>query len=515
MASAARVSVPWRTLSLLVLAELALYLLSSGPLAYGYMSDELYYFDCADRLAWGYVDHPPLSLVLLSGVRAILGDSLLAIHLLPALAACSTVVLVALLARELGGGHIAQSLAGIAALAAPVYLGVAGFYSMNAFEPALWAGAALIVARILNGGDPRLWLALGVVLGVGLLNKISMLWFGLGLTVGLVLTPERRWLATPWPYLAAALSFALFTPHIVWQVQHGLPTLEFMRNATELKMVSKSPLGFAAEQLLMMNPLAVPFWLAGLAYYFASPAGSRQRLLGWIWITVCLLLAASGSARANYLGPAYTVLLPAGGVAFERLARGRGWRWLPATTAALLVAGGVATAPMAIPLLPPARYVAYERALGISPPVDQQGDIGLLPLHFAQRFGWVELMEAVEAAHATLSEQERRGAMVFGSYFGDTGAVNFFGREAGLPPAIGGHNNYWLWGPREFSGDVMIVITDPRHTAQHLELFEHVERVAGVECRYCMPDTSRLSVYVCRGLKRPLPEVWPQLKRYI
>jgi len=512
MTSAAFAPVPWGILSVLVVAELGLYLLSSGPLAYGYMSDELYYFDCADRLAWGYVDHPPFSLVLLRGVRAALGDSLLAIHLLPALAACATLLLVALLARELGGGRVAQGLAGLAALVAPVYLAVAGFYSMNAFEPLLWAGAALILARLVNGGDPRLWLALGLVLGVGLLNKISMLWFGLGLTVGLVLTPERRWFITPWPYLAAALSLLLFAPHVVWQVQHGLPMLEFMRNATELKMVSKSPLDFAAEQLLMMNPLAVPFWLAGLVYYFVSPAGCRHRVLGWIWITVFLLLAASGSARANYLAPAYTVLLPAGGVAFERLARGRRWRWLPATAAVLLAVGGAATAPMAIPLLPPARYVAYERALGISAPVEQQGDIGPLPMHFALRFGWEELMEAVEEAHATLSEEERTGTAVFGSWFGDTGAVNFFGREAGLPPAISGHNNYWLWGPREFSGNVLIVIA--RSDSRLVELFEHVEPVASVGCRYCMPDTSRLSVYVCRGLRQSLPEVWSRLKHY-
>jgi 4-amino-4-deoxy-L-arabinose transferase-like glycosyltransferase len=512
MTSGARAPIPWKILSVLILAELAVYLLSSGPLAYGYMSDELYYFDCADRLAWGYVDHPPLSLVLLHGVRATLGDSLLAIHLLPALAACATVLLVALLARELGGGRTAQGLSGLAALIAPVYLGVAGFYSMNAFEPALWAGAALILARILNGGDPRLWLALGLVLGIGLLNKISMLWFGLGLAVGLVFTLERRWLVTPWPYLAATLCFVLFSPHIVWQLQHGLPTLEFMRNAAEQKMVSKSPLGFAAEQLLMMSPLAVPFWLAGLIYYFTS-AGSRHRLLGWIWISVFVLLAASGSARANYLGPAYTVLLPAGGVVFERLARRRSWRWLPATTASALAVSGVVLAPMAMPLLSPASYVAYERTLGISPPVEQQGDIGLLPLHLAQRFGWADLIEAVQAAHATLSAEERTRAGVFGSSFGDTGAVNFFGRDAGLPPAIGGHNNYWLWGPRGLSGDVMIVIASS--DSQVVEFFESVERVAGVDCRYCMPETRRLSVYVCRGLRRPLAEVWPRLKRYI
>jgi hypothetical protein len=508
----ARAPLPWKILSLFIFAELALYLLSSGPLAYGYMSDEFYYFDCADRLAWGYVDHPPLSLVLLRGVRATLGDSLLAIHLIPALAACATLVLVALLARELGGGRTAQGLSALAALISPVYLGIAGFYSMNAFEPALWAGAALILVRIRNGGDPRLWLALGLVLGMGLLNKISMLWFGLGLAVGLVLTPERRWLATPWPYLTAILCFVLFSPHVVWQLLHGLPTLEFMRNATEQKMVSKSPLGFAAEQLLMMSPLAVPFWLAGLIYYFTS-TGSRYRLLGWIWISAFVLLAAGGSARANYLAPAYTALLPAGGVAFERLARRRSWRWLPATAASALAVSGAALAPMAVPLLSPASYVAYERTLRISPPVEQKGELGPLPLHFALRFGWPELMDAVKAAHATLSPEERTRAGFFGSLFGYTGAVNFFGRDMGLPPAISGHNNYWLWGPRGVSGDVMIVLAPS--DSELGELFERVERVAGIDCRYCMPDMRRLSVYVCRGLRRPIAEIWPRLKHYI
>ena len=122
-------------------------------------------------------------------------------------------------------------------------------------------------------------------------------------------------------------------------------------------------------------------------------------------------------------------------------------------------------------------------------------------------------MDAVQAAHATLSEEERTRAGVFGSSYGDTAAVNFFGRDAGLPPAIGGHNNYWLWGPRGLSGDVMIVIAPS--DSELIELFERVERVAGVDCRYCMPYMRRLSVYVCRGLRLPLAEVWPRLKRYI
>jgi hypothetical protein len=505
--------VPWHFLAALSAARLGLYLLTSGPLAYGYLSDEFYYLDCAQRLAWGYVDHPPLSIVLLRLVHATLGDSLLALRLLPTLAHCAAVVLVALLARELGGGRTAQRLAALAALVSPVYLGVTDFYSMNAFEPALWAAAALILARIANGADPRAWLLLGLVLGLGLLNKISMLWFGVGLAVGLVVTRERRWLATPWPWLAAVLAFALLAPYVLWQLQHGWPLLEFMQNAREQKMVAKSPLAFLTDQLLVMNPVLAPFWAAGLVYYFASQEGRRQQLLGWIWVGAFAVLVASGAVRANYLAPAYTPLLAAGGVVFEQLARRRDWRWLPAAAAGLFLVGAAAIAPMAVSLLPPARFVAYQRAIGIAPPVDQTGDLGPMPLHFALRFGWAELRTGVARAVASLSPEEREHAVVLGSWFGDTGMINLYRARDGLPPAIGGHNNYWLWGPGDATGEVLVAIAESDDELR--EWYADVRQVADVDCSYCLPDVARLRVYVCRQPRRPIADWWPEVKRYI
>ena len=504
--------IAWRPVIAFALLRMALYLLSSGPLAYGYMSDELYYLDCANHLAWGYVDHPPLSIALLALVRSTLGDSLLALRLLPALAGCGTLVLTALLAREIGGGRTAQALAALAALVAPVFLGITGFYSMNAFEPPLWSAAALLLARIINGADARTWLLLGGVLGLGLLDKISTSWFGLGLGVGSILTRERRWLATPWPWAAGAIAAILFSPHVWWQVQHGWPLLEFIHNATTVKMIDKPPLQFLSEQLLVMGPLLAPLWLGGLVFYFATPDGRRFQLLAWIWITILCVLMANGAARSNYLAPAYPPLLAAGSVAFERLARAERWRWLPAAAVVIFFAGGAAMAPMAIPLLPPELYIAYARAVGVSPPVDQIDELGAMPLHYALRFGWSDLLRAVGDAFDTLSPEEREKAVVLGNLFGDTAAINFFGPERGLPRAIGGHNSYWLWGPGDANGDVLLAVA---HTDRRLrEWYESVERVAEVDCDYCMPDMARLAVYVCRRPRRPIAAWWPETKRY-
>lgn len=494
------------------LACLGLHLLSSGPLAYGYMSDEFYYLDCAARLAWGYVDHPPLSIAVLKLVRATLGDSLLAIRVVPALAGALTVVLVGLLTRELGGGRGAQAVAALAAALSPVFLGVMSFYSMNSLEFVFWGLASLLVARLINTGNERLWLWLGVVLGLGLLNKISMAWFGLGLGVGLALTPQRRWLATRWPWLAAAISLTLFAPHIVWQVQHDWPTLEFMRNATRNKMVVKSPLAFVADQVVVMHPLFAPLWIAGLTYYFVARDGRQHQVLAWIWITVCALLILSGAVRANYLGPAYPPLLAAGGVCVERFARTRGRAWFMPAVAGVLAVAGLVVAPVALPLLPPKQYVAYQRVIGLSAPVEENTEFGAMPLHYALRFGWSEILAAVEQAHATLDPQEQSSAVVLGAWFGDTGAVNFFGPRRGLPRAIGGHNNYWLWGPGEAQPEVVLAIAPSGEPLA--EFCGRVERAAEIDCEYCMPWVARLAVFTCRDPRHSLAEVWPELKHF-
>lgn len=501
----------WRLLVALALVKIGVHLVSAGLFAYGYMSDELYYFDCADRLAWGYVDHPPFSIAVLWLVRTAFGDGLIALRLVPALAGAATVVLAGLMARELGGGRVAQGLAGLAALVSPVYLGVGGFYSMNALEPALWALAAYLLLRLFNGADKRLWLAVGAVLGIGLLNKISALWFGGGLAVGVLLTPQRRWLRTPWPWLAAAIAVALFAPHVIWQVQHDWPTLEFMRSAVREKMPSKSVLVFLGEQALMMHPVVLPFWLAGLAYYFVAGAPRPYRTLGLIWLTVFVLLLASGRARSYYIAPAYSLLLPAGGVVVERLAGMRAW--VPRAVAALFAAGGVVILPAAIDLLPPRSYVAYERALGLSAPTDQVGARGPMPLHFALRFGWPELARDIARVHAALPPDESAGAGILVETFGEAGAINFFGRELGLPRAVSPYNNYWLWGPGDSSGDVMIVVAAPGSPL--LAVFVAVERVGPVDCAYCLPEQAAKSIWVARGIRRPLAEVWVDLKRYL
>jgi 4-amino-4-deoxy-L-arabinose transferase-like glycosyltransferase len=492
---------------------------------YGWFRDELYYLASTDHLGWGYVDHPPLSIWLLAPVRVLFGDSRLAVRLLPALVGAAAVLVVGLIARRLGGGRLAEALAMLSAIAAPVYLGLSHTYSMNVWRLLFWALAAYLVVRILERDDPplRLWVLLGVVLGLGLMNKISVLWLGAGLAVGLLLTPARRRLATPGPWIAGGLSALLFSPYVLWQIAHGWPTLEFLRNATQEKMTPVPFAEFVSEQVLALQPVTLPVWLAGLVFFFATARGRRFRVLGWTWLTVFVILALSHSARVDYIAPAYTWLFAAGGVAIEGWLAGaqRLAHPLRVGIAAFLLVGLVAglalTAPFGLPVLSEERFIAYSRALGVAPSTDENLEIAELPQFYADMHGWEELVETLARIVHTLPPEDQARAVIFAQNYGEAGAVDVLGRRLGLPPALSGHNSYWLWGPERLpagrDGSVVLVIGDDEETLG--EIFEQVERVGETSCRGCMPYENGRPLWLCRGMKVSFEELWPRVKEFI
>jgi hypothetical protein len=495
---------------LFAILKMALHVATSG--GYGYFRDELYYLACADHLAAGYVDHPPLCVLVLAAVRAVLGDSRFAIRLVPALLGAATVALVGVMARALGGRRWALVLSMTAALVAPQYLALGHFYSMNAFDIFFWTLAAWVVLRLVQEETTGRWCVLGVVLGLGLLNKISVLWLGAGLFVGLVATPQRRSLLEPGPWLAGLIAAVLFAPYLAWEVANGWPTREFIHNATSQKMATVAPVAFVRAQIDAMLPFTFPVWLAGLVWLFADREGQRYRVLGWMYVVVLAILMASGSSRAGYLAPAYTWLFAAGGVALERwLARPR-LGWLRPAYAGFLLVAGALIAPLALPALPIGTYVRWARALGQAPETEERKELGQLGQFYADMHGWDSIVETVAQAHARLTPDEQAAARVFAPDYGIAGAIDVLGRRRGLPRAISGHNNYWLWGPDGWDGRVVIMIgaSEERLRAG----FEEVERVGTLDCGLCMPYENGRPVWIARGLRRPVAEVWPTLKHY-
>lgn len=500
---------PALTVALILLAVNTAVNLSGG---YGYFRDEFYYIACSERLAWGYVDHPPLSILLLRLNRLLFGDSIAALRLLPALASSASVLLTGLFVRDLGGGRMAQLVACTAAAVAPVYLGVGSFYSMNAFEILFWTASAWLVVKLIDGGDPRLWAAWGILVGLGFQNKLGMLFMAAATVGGLLLSPQRVLLAGRWFWIGSAAAAMLALPNLAWQAANGWPTLEFMRNAQQWKNAPLSPGAFLSAQILFQHPLAVPLWTVGVAALLFAKSLRRFRFLAVAFLLLLLLFILQ-RGKPYYISPAYPALLAAGAVALERVAGRWTIRWPLPAYAALLAAGGLVTLPLGLPVLPPETYLRYSEALGMRPPAMERGHDQPLPQIFADRFGWEEMVAEVARVYESLNPEERADAAIHTQNYGEAGAVDFFGPRYGLPRAISGHNSYWLWGPRGHSGRVVIIVGGRKE--DHEKVFSNVEIAAVHRHPYAMPFEADLPIFLCREIRLPFDKVWPRVKLYI
>ena len=495
----------------LALAKVVFHLATSS--GWGIFRDELYYLACSERLAWGYVDHPPLSIALLAAARALFGDSLFAIRLLAAVAGGASVFLTGLIARALGARCAATLLAALATAVAPQFIAVSHFYSMNAFEPLFWALLAWLAVLILLRERPRLWLAFGLVAGLGLQNKLSVAFFVVGLVAGLALTAQRRQLLSPWLWFGGALAAAILAPHLWWQVGHAWPTAEFMARAAAEKNVHMAPLEFFLGQVTLAHPLAAPLWLGGLAALAFAPRFAPLRPLAIAYVVAFAVLVAAGG-KVYYLTPIYPLLYAAGAAAFDGWCRARAWRWPVPAAAALLLVGGALTAPLAMPLMSVARYLAYAKAIGIAPPRLERTRPAALPQIFADMFGWTELADAVGRAADRLPPAERARAVIVARNYGEAGALEWFGPARRLPRVVSGHNSYWLWGPGDLRPDDPVIVVGFRPETVRA-LFERVEQVETTRCTYCMPHENDLPIYLARRPRVPLAELWHRVKRFI
>jgi hypothetical protein len=548
----------------LAAAKLLLHLLTAAR--YGIFRDELYYLACADHLDWGYVDQPPLIALIAWVARHVFGSSLLGLRLLPAIAGAALVWLTGKLTREMGGGRFAQALAALAVLVVPIFLVFHHWLTMNAFEPLIWMGAAWCVVRAINTGKASYWLWFGVIIGLGLETKYSAIFFAFGIGAGLLLTEYRRFLKSKWIWLGALAAFVIFLPNLLWLVKHDFPFLELMRNIRHSgRDVARGPIAFIADQVLIINPILFPLWVGGLLWLFFGKEGRRYRIFGWAYCAMLVTLIVL-KGKNYYLAPAYPILFAAGAVAFERLTiqsltsnvqgqlntvsagvrgpqpgspaavlispadRGSsptsgspagqpGWgetvrkgvSWVRWVYVVAIIIVGAALAPLSVPILSPETYIRYQKTLGFEPPKAENQNTGPLPQHFADEFGWEDMTRAVAEVYKTLSPEERAQTAIFANSYGQAGAIDFFGPKYGLPKAISNHQNYWYWGPREYTGAIVIVLgSDGKGDREH---FKTVEVVGRTYHPYSRRD-EHFPILLCRGLNQDLHTLWPNIKKW-
>jgi hypothetical protein len=477
---------------------------------YDVFRDELYFIVCGLHPAFGYVDQPPLIPLIAAASFKLFGTALTPLRLVPALASAGTVALTADLARRLGGGRFAQTLAGLCVLLAPALLAGGVLLSTDCLQPLSWLACAWILVRLVDSGDERWWLVFGAVVGVSFESKYLIALYIAALAIGVVATPLRRSLARPWLYAGAALALAIALPNVLWQAQHGWPFLGVAGADVGGKAVGRSPLGFLLQQALFVGLTSALVWLVGLWRLGVRPPHPELRALAIAYV-VLLAIVIAANGKAYYVTPIYPALFAAGGVAWEA------WLKRPIARGIAVVAvvvPGLVAAPTALPILPPATLVAYMQAVGFSLKATQTENMKLsaLPQYFADMFGWREMAAAVSAAYQDLPPEERAQAVFFAPNYGEAAALDVYGPALGGPPAISGHNSYFLWGPGGASGEV--VITLGRDADGYGRYYGDVRAVGRIDAAYAMPYETGLTIWVLRQPRAPIAEIWGALKHY-
>ena len=495
----------------IALAKLLLHIYFNNR--YGYFRDEFDYIACGNHLAWGYVDQPPLIPFLTHVSRAVLGDSLRSIRFIPALASSLLVVQTALIAREFGGRFFALVLAAITVLVAPQYLSNGSLLTTNCLEPNLWMGCAYFAILAIKRNDSRYWLWFGVVAGVGLEEKYTVALFGFGIVVGLLLTEQRRFLLDKWLWLGGLAALLVFLPNLLWNIHYHWPFLQLMHNIrAEGRDVVLGPAQYFIQQTILVHPLTAPIWIAGLLALFFSVRLRPYRFLAWTYV-VCYGVLFVLHGKNYYLAPVYPMLLAAGAVVIDYAFERRSTAWLKPAIAIVLLASGARLAPVTVPMLSPEHFIAYAKTLPFKLPVmEHEHERAALPQWYADQFGWQEIVDETALAWNQIPPAERADCAIFAQDYGQAGAIDFLGRRDGLPPALSGHQTYFLWGPRGYSGKCMIVLGERKEV---LETYFDSVQFVGISADNSYALEKGIGVDICRGPKfGTLAQLWPGFKKW-
>jgi 4-amino-4-deoxy-L-arabinose transferase-like glycosyltransferase len=466
---------------------------------YGYHRDELYFRMLGQHPAWGYVDQPPFTPLLGRLATALLGDHVWALRAPSVLCAVATVLLLALIARELGGGKVAQVLAGLGAASGyPLIFG--HVLTTASFDALVWLAVILFAIRALLREEPRWWLAAGVVTGLGLYNKHLVVLLLLCLAGGLLLVGPRRVLASRWVWIGVAVAVVIGAPNLIYQVTHDWPQLKMAQALAENKgddaRVQLLPL-----QLLLLGPPLAPFWIAGLVSLLRNPARRPVRALGVAYpLMLVLLFVIKG--QPYYTGGLLLALYAAGAVATERWMAGRRWRQvLVGVALALNVA---VSALLSLSLLPV--------------PVLARTPIPEVNQVTRDQIGWPTYVRQVAQVYQALPAEDRAHAVVVTGNYGEAGAIDRFGPRYGLPKVYSGQNELYNLGAPPDSATVVLLIG----------MDYSDDQVARVESRFRSCQTlARLDngvgidneeqgrgIRVCRDPRAAWQELWPEFQHY-
>lgn len=445
---------------------------------YGLHRDEYLYLELGRHLGWGYMEIPPM-LAWIAGLVNSMGAEVWLVRLMSTLAGTAMIFLVGWMAKRLGGSEWAQALACLGFFLAPAFLRGSALFMPVVFNQLMWVVSAILFVELARTQNQRIWLGIGIVAGLGILTKYSIAFLYFGFLVGILATSHRKWLLKPQPYLALGIALLIALPNVLWQFQHKLPILAHMDELARTQLVNVDPISFFLMQLLMLFYGAIVM-VAGLVYLFRAKRMKPYRFIGIATLTTVLLIAAMSGKHYYTLG-AYPILLSFGGLGLDYWIRQSGWKW---TLSGLMVFGSLSLLPYSLFLLPLDQMKAYSAYMsdnfGLKEPLRwENGQYYDLPQDYADMFGWDEMAQKVIDLYHSLPEEERKGVMIQGGSYGHAGAINYFGKEHGLPEAVSFNGSYMIWAPDAIPNfKTQILVDDRKHyTSQYFESLVLVDSV--------------------------------------
>jgi hypothetical protein len=455
---------------------------------YGWDRDELYFLSAARRPALGYVDFPPLTAWIGWLVHAVAGSSLVALRLTCLAAGIGVIVLIALMVRELGGGWRTQLAATLGWALLPVALGSASIFHPTWFDQLAWAGFLYVALRVLGRPEPRLWPVLGLVAGIGLEAKYTIVVLLVAFAVGLLATPSRRLLATRGPWLALGVALLVFLPNLVWQAQHGWPSVHFASSQNAKTAADTSRAAYLVQGVLFLGLAGAVVAVVGVVWLWRR----RLRPLAIVPVAVTLIFLVE-RGRSYYPLPGDTVAFAAGIVSLGSWLRaGSRVRW--AAVGALVVVQ-LAVLAVAAPLVLPVRSTASMVRAGT-----------WKDTFYKDELGWPELADQTARAWRGLPVADRSDGVVLAGNYGEASALEHYGRSRGLPLVLSGHLSWQYWRPKRLDQRFALVVGyDPGSLG---EICSSWRTVAHIDNRWHIANEEQGRTIDACTLKRPLGELW-------
>jgi hypothetical protein len=474
---------------------------------YDLFRNELYFIVCGRHPDFGFVDQPPL-VPLVAAATQLFGDNPWLLRLPAVIAAAGLVVLTGSLARLLRGNATSAWIAALAAGIAPALGALTTTLTTATFEPIAWTAFAYLLARavILEERGAILWA--GLVAGLAMEAKYGIAFWLIPLGAGIIMTPARRILFWPQFWLGVLIGAIVAAPSLIWQAVHGWPFFEVHANhLAKGTNFTGTPIRFEVIQLFATNILLAPLWITGVIapFCWAPLKPARFLSIGLIGATLLVYLA---HGKDYYLFAAYPALFAVGAVVIAQIRPIIRTLWL---AAALMVS--LAFAPIVLPILEPPVLAAYLAWTHLAPPPSEAAGVGApLTQLFSDELGWRALEKQVAAVYRSLPADERARTAILAVDYGEAAALDVYGRQDGLPPALCGQNQYFLWGDHGYDGTTIIHVNgDPDRWRRGCE---SVDIVGKFGVPYAMPYENGRPIFICRGLRRSLGEIWDRLKRY-